>query len=197
MKNKCFILALISLLAISCKKNELKIPQADVSVMTEIIEQSPIYITRENGKVNVNKTNVIGNTHWVLSVDRDLKMSELYSVLNELMVKKYTKEIHKDNKDVFAVYYNKTTKQAGFIPMFFKKIVALQQFDKNLIEKVYLYDISNSEQPKLDKEKLTTSSKIAIVFDRNITFETFVQQLIPLFSEESIKNKLDKTIYFK
>ena len=67
MKIIKFIPLGIVLFLTSCVKNEMKISRADQTIVSELIEQSPIYITKkDDGSMKVNENNRIGNTDWVL-----------------------------------------------------------------------------------------------------------------------------------
>src|SRR5690606_4884262 len=105
MKNSIYLIIFAVFLCIGCNKNEMKISRSDSSVITEITDFSPVYITKDlTGKVAYNKNNLIGNTHWIISADRDLTLSEITFYLNELTLKKYKKDaMHPDSKQMFFV----------------------------------------------------------------------------------------------
>ncbi len=92
MKVKLFLMLLGSSLMISCNQKEMKISRSDFSVQIEMIDFSPVYISKnDKGKVEINKNNLIGNTHWVISADRDLTLNEIAPFLQQLTEKNTTK----------------------------------------------------------------------------------------------------------
>jgi len=83
MKTKLFTFIIGTILLASCQQKEMEISRSDFSVVTEMTDFSPVYIIKnEDGKVEIKKNSLIGNTHWVLSVDRDLTLNEVAPFLH-------------------------------------------------------------------------------------------------------------------
>src|SRR5690606_5675016 len=108
MKNIFFIIVFAVFLCVSCTKKEIKISRANHSVITELTDVSPAYLTRlPDGSLQFNKNNLIGNTHWIITAQRDLLMKDVAPYIKELAVKKLNKEgMHLDTKQLFFVYSN-------------------------------------------------------------------------------------------
>src|SRR5690606_16703607 len=125
MKNRLFVIILGGLLFASCQK-EMKISRSDYSVTTEINDFSPVYIDKdENGEVVVNQGGRIGNTHWILTVNRELSLEEIAPALQELTYRKFQKESnHEDTKDIYFVYSDTLNKQNAFVKLPFKGVFA-------------------------------------------------------------------------
>lgn len=173
----------ISLLTLSCAQKEMKISRANVSIKTEITDFSPAYITKNNdGSIAVNKNNLIGNTHWVLSVDRSLTLKEIAQPLQELLDKKFHKEgMHEDTKDIYIVYSDTLHKNNAYLKLPFKNIV----FTNDAQDLILL----NGNEDLLS---ITLNSKLG--FQQNATFEDFVNKLIVL--DQSNKGiSIEKELY--
>src|SRR5690606_4025530 len=124
MKVKLFLMLLGSSLMISCNQKEMKISRSDFSVQIEMTDFSPVYISKnDKGKVEINKNNLIGNTHWVLSADRDLTLNEIAPFLQLLAEKKYSKGgVEPDVADIDAVYSDTVGKEDAYVELRFKEI---------------------------------------------------------------------------
>ena len=116
---------LAGLLFVSCQK-EMKISRSDHSVTKELHDFSPVYIDKDkNGEVNFNQANRIGNTHWILTVDRELTLDDITPALQELTYRKFQKESnHEDTKEIYFVYSDTLNKQNAFVKLPFKEIFA-------------------------------------------------------------------------
>src|SRR5690554_8099152 len=80
------------------------------------------YIDKDkDGNAVMNKNNLIGNTHWVLSVNRDISLAELSVFLKELTDKKHQKEgMHPDDKDIYFIYSDTLNQQNAFVKLPFR-----------------------------------------------------------------------------
>lgn len=123
MKNKLLAVLAIGMLFISCEK-EMKISRLDHTVTKEVTDFSPVYIDKnEKGEVTFNQANRIGNTHWILTINRELTLAEILPALQELTHRKYEKEsAHEDTKDIYLVYSDTLNQQNAFVKLPFKYI---------------------------------------------------------------------------
>src|SRR5690606_40569008 len=90
MKTKLFTLIFGAILLASFQQKDMKLSRSDFSVLTEMTAFSPAYILKnDKAAVEIKKNSSIGNTHWVLSVERDLSLGEIAPILHELTEKKH------------------------------------------------------------------------------------------------------------
>lgn len=153
MRNKLIIAIFGTLLLNACNQKEMKISRAAYSVQTEMTDFSPAYISKNNeGIAELNKNNLIGNTHWILSVDRDLELNQIAPFLKELTDKKYQKDgMHPDSKAIYFVYSDTLNKQNAYVKLPFKQF--------------------NLEKP---------SENDHTFFDKKMNVEKFVNRLIEM-----------------
>ncbi len=193
MKVKLFLMLLGSSLMISCNQKEMKISRSDFSVQIEMIDFSPVYISKnDKGKVEINKNNLIGNTHWVISADRDLTLNEIAPFLQQLTEKKYNKGgLHPDTKDIYFVYSDTVHKQNAYVELPFKEIyIDVPPPIENMGNRFYLHEISSAND---FKEKISEAlslkqkdEKISVGFE-SMTTEEFVNILIGMEKQDIIK----------
>lgn len=198
MKVKLFLMLLGSSLMISCNQKEMKISRSDFSVQIEMTDFSPVYISKnDKGKVEINKNNLIGNTHWVISADRDLTLNEIAPFLQQLTEKKYNKGgLHPDTKDIYFVYSDTVHKQNAYVELPFKEIyidVPPPEIESELNVR-YLHKVLNVKDFKEKFFERTAIKepyeKIDINFSKNMFVEEFVNILIEM-EKQDIKKTID------
>lgn len=167
MKTKVFTLLMVSLFLISCNKKEMEISRSDYSIITEMHDFSPAYITNENGKATMNKNNLIGNTHWIILAERDLSLSDVAPFLRELTDRKHKKGgMHEDTMDIYFIYSDTVHKQNAYVKLPFKKIV----LDKPLEEEVIDFDKKMNVEGfvnkliEFEKQGISVGSKEEVLF---------------------------------
>lgn len=196
------------LLFASCQK-EMKISRSDYSVTTEINDFSPVYIDKdENGEVIVNQGGRIGNTHWILTVNRELSLEEITPALQELTHRKFQKESnHEDTKDIYFVYSDTLNKQNAFVKLPFKGVFAeipemgadidtrilFRISDLDDFKQIFATGIEIWESINEDIYKGAYEG-ILIDFSEKMTVEEFVNILIE-FDKLNISDKVDKYVY--
>ena len=201
MKNSLLAVFLGSLFLISCNQKEMKISRSDYSVVTELHDISPAYIDKDkNGNAVMNKNNLIGNTHWVLSVNRDISLAELSVFLKELTDKKHQKEgMHPDDKDIYFIYSDTLNQQNAFVKLPFRKVSL--DFPPEIEPELkvrYLYNVSNIKDFE-EKFSETTAiqepyEKIYIDFSKGMKVEDFMNILIEL-EKENISGNVSEEVY--
>lgn len=193
MKNKLFTLIFGAILFASCQQKEMKISRSNFSVVTEMTDFSPAYIIKnEEGKVEINKNNLIGNTHWVLSVDRDLTLNEVAPFLHDLTEKKHkVGGMHEDTKDIYMVYSDTIHKQNTYVKVPFKSFALGEQPVYELAEGVQSLLLTSVEDAKNPLDKTQT---YLVRIDKNIGIETFVNILIEL-EKQKISESLNSEVY--
>lgn len=193
MKIKIILMILGSIFLTSCQQKEMKISRSNFSVEAQITDFSPVYISKnDKGKVTINKNNVIGNTHWVVSVDRGLNLQEIAPFLQEITVKKYQKEgMHKDTKTIYFVYSDTLHKQNAYVKMPFKNFA---------LEKQPVYELGNGVQSLhlksvADVKNLFDKTQTYLIrIDKNVSVETFVNILIEL-EKQKLSQSLNSEVY--
>jgi len=138
MKKLVIIITLLSL--ISCSEKEVKLPQAEVSVLKDIVDHSPIYMffEVENEKdtiIDVNRKNSISSTNWVFNIDKRLPLKLIIPEVVKLQEKKASSShSKKDAIDVFS-YSDSIGKNLAFFPITDVKYKLDNQFSKFFIKK--------------------------------------------------------------
>lgn len=193
MKAKLFALIFGVILLASCQQKEMKISRSDFSVVTEMTDFSPAYILKnEEGTVEIKKNSLIGNTHWVLSVDRDLTLNEVAPFLEELTQKKHKKGgMHEDTKDIYFVYSDTVHKQNAYVKMPFESFALEEQPVYELAEGVQSLLLKSVADAKNTFDKTQT---YLVRIDKNIGMETFVNILIEL-EKQKISENLNSEVY--
>lgn len=193
MKAKLFTLIFGVILLASCQQKEMKISRSDFSVVTEMTDFSPAYILKNDaGKVEIKKNSLIGNTHWVLSVDRDLTMNEVAPFLQELTQKKHKKGgMHEDTKDIYFVYSDTVHKQNAYVKMPFESFALEEQPVYELAEGVQSLLLKSVADAKNTFDKTQT---YLVRIDKNIGMETFVNILIEL-EKQKVSESLNSEVY--
>ncbi len=104
----------------SCKKEDVLLPQAGVSVIKTIEDHSPIYMfyeaNDEDTLVEVNAKNSISTTNWIFNIDKRLSLGLLIPEIKALQAKK-KRSSHKNDEamNVFS-YSDSITKSLAFLP---------------------------------------------------------------------------------
>src|SRR5690606_1355329 len=193
MKTKLFTLIFGAILFASCQQKEMKVSRSDFSVVTEMTDFSPAYIIKnEDGKVEIKKNSLIGNTHWVLSVDRDLTMNEVAPFLHELTEKKHkVGGMHEDTKDIYMVYSDTVHKQNAYVKVPFKSFALEEQPVYELGEGVQSLLLTSVEDAKNPLDKTQT---YLVRIDKKISVETFVNILIEL-EKQKVSESVNSEVY--
>ena len=201
MKNSLFVSVLAGFLFVSCQK-EMKISRSDHSVTKELHDFSPVYIDKDkNGEVNFNQANRIGNTHWILTVDRELTLDDITPALQELTYRKFQKESnHEDTKEIYFVYSDTLNKQNAFVKLPFKEIFAEKspEIEPGLTVK-YIFDKVYSLEDFKQKYEQTRAIQepyqwISVDFSKEMSVEEFVNILIE-FDKMNISDKVQENAY--
>lgn len=201
MKNSLFVSVLAGFLFVSCQK-EMKISRSDHSVTKELHDFSPVYIDKDkNGEVNFNQANRIGNTHWILTVDRELTLDDITPALQELTYRKFQKESnHEDTKEIYFVYSDTLNKQNAFVKLPFKEIFAeiSPEIEPGLTVK-YIFDkVTNLDDFKQKYEQTRAIQEpyqlISVDFSKEMSVEEFVNILIE-FDKMNISDKVHENVF--
>lgn len=99
MKKISYLFLLVTLIFLgSCQKKELKIPTTDIKGIQEITNFSEIWMFMEIKKndtlVNLKENNVIGSTHWIFNIDKNLPLKKVIPNLQKFQEKRLKKSLH-------------------------------------------------------------------------------------------------------
>lgn len=187
---------LVVFLLISCnEKEELLLPKADVTIVKEVYDHSPIYLFfRVKGKDTVaelNRKNAIGTSNWIFNIDKRLPLKAVISQL-QFMKEKRKKGMHTNEKaeDYFS-YADSIGKNLAFLP--FTKVKYNLEKPKYGVQIFFSKDntilvLNSSEKakeitkPELLKYLLGLPSdkpnKFFFCHDQNCSYEQFLQNSI-------------------
>ena len=167
MKINNLIPILSILFLVSCSKNEMKISRADKTIVSELIEQSPIYITKsENGSSEINENNRIGNTDWVFSVESSLPIASVLPEVQRLKEKKYAEGMHPDSKKIYFIYLDTVSNKPAYLP--------IDGFDFVMNQ---------------------TSTESDLKFQKEITVEKFIQEMLKVTTSDTLTQKAKIFVY--
>ena len=138
MKKIVVIVALFSLFA--CSDKEVKLPQAELSVMKDIEDHSPIYMffdlkDKKDTIVEVNKKNSISSTNWVFNIDKRLPLKLLIPEVMELQDKKKGSSHAKEGSINVFTYSDSIAKNLAFFPFTDVQFKMDKDFSKLFIKK--------------------------------------------------------------
>lgn len=117
---KFFTFVLLIFLFVSCNKENVELAKTDVSVMTDVLDHSPVYMFfREENKdtlIEVNTKNVISTTNWVFTIDKRLPLNLVIPEIMELQKRK-KQASHKNPEAINVFSYTDSIKRSlAFLP---------------------------------------------------------------------------------
>lgn len=190
---KYFSLVLIIFLFSCEKKEDVLLPKSNVTIVKDVQDHSPIYIFfKTEGKdtiADVNRKNSIISTNWIFNIDKRLPLRLVIPEVMKLQEKKRADSAHKnENAENYYSYADVTGKNLAFFPftevyykmekpknpnnyVLFKKGGRIQFFEKYHFPKDKLEDLLNN----LNIEQ---KSEIIFSFDRNMSYEEYIQSKI-------------------
>ncbi len=188
MKKIVVIIALVSLF--SCNKKEVQLPQADKTVLDNVVDHSPIYMffkTKKNDTlVDVNRQNSITSTSWIFHIDKRLPLRLVVPEIVKLQEKK-DRSAHKSaTSENYFSYSDSIHKQLAFVP--FTKVkfkLAQPKFG------ITIYFTKNNQvlvqSTKVKKEDLITylehlpankPLRYNFCFDKNANYGSFIKNMV-------------------
>ncbi|NDP26374.1 MAG: hypothetical protein GZ087_02945 [Flavobacterium sp.] len=198
---KYYSLILLFVLFSCGKKENILLPKANVTLVGNVVDHSPIYIFfRTNGKdtlAEVNKKNEIISTNWIFNIDKRLPLRLVIPEVMKLQEKKRNEVAHKNElAENYFSYADTIGKNMAFLP-FTKVYYKLEKpkfsfvvfFSKN--NEIYVDgDLGSREELKhflisFPKDKLKI---IRFRFDANMNYGDYIQNEIFIQSLK-IENK--------
>lgn len=194
---KIVLIALVFLGLVSCSKKEMRLSRYHASIVSEITDHSPIYLTKDqdSNTILVNRTNAVGGTNWVFSIERDLSAKLVLEEVQKLKDKKYADKAHSDDKEVFFSYADTLHKNLAFFPFQYIDY----QFKRPETTKNVLYingsnDLFLEDEQVQWEELVERTSSLAIVhlcYSATLSFEEYLQNRIRIEQNDILNQKLD------
>lgn len=188
---KYFSLIILFIL-ISCgKKEDVLLPKSNVTIVSNVLDHSPIYIFfRKNEKdtlAEVNKKNEIISTSWIFNIDKRLPLRLVIPEVMKLQEKKRSEVAHKNElAQNYYSYADSIHKNMAFL-LFTKVIYKLEKpksscivfFDKQNEIKVNNVAVKRNDLKQylvsIRKEK---ADELQFCFAKNMTYGSYIQDEI-------------------
>jgi hypothetical protein len=199
---------LICFAMISCERNkEIQLPKANFSVVTQLLDHSPIYLFfDQKGKDTLavlNRKNAISSTHWIFSIDKRLPLRLVIPQVQFLQTKKEASAHKSETAENYFAYANDSLKTLAFTP-FTKLIYKQGKAPKTAVNVVisvtkngsFIYEdkpITLPEIKLLGQAKGAQYQSIQLQFDDAMLFGTYLQAKILV--EKTVPMFLAKTEY--
>ncbi|MDD5149175.1 MAG: hypothetical protein PHC28_01665 [Flavobacterium sp.] len=187
---------------ISCgNKEDILLPKSDVTVVSNVLDHSPIYVFyRTKGKdtlAEVNKRNEIISTSWIFNIDKRLPLRLVIPEVMKLQERKRNEVAHKNElAENYYSYADSIGKNLAFLP--FTKVYYKMEKPKSGV--VVFFDKNNEIWVNgliLKKDKLENflneflkdkSTNYLFCFAKDLNFGSYVQDEIFIQSLK-IENK--------
>jgi hypothetical protein len=208
---KYFSLVILFVLLSCGNKEDILLPKSNVTIVSDVVDHSPIYIFfRNKGKdtlAEVNRKNSIISTNWILNIDKRLPLRLVIPEVMKLQEKKRKEVAHKNEAaENYYSYADSIGKNMAFLPFtkvfykmgkplnggfifYFKKESDLVVIDNIKIKKSevlnYLYSINFAVNPK-----------ILLLFDKNMSFEEYLQTKILIRELDKFNKEVPKEFIY-
>jgi hypothetical protein len=198
---------IIAFLLFSCEgKKDVLLPKANVSIVKDIQDHSPIYIFfKTEGKdtiAEVNRKNSIISTNWIFNIDKRLPLRLVIPEVIKLQEKKREDSAHKNEKaENYYSYADSIGKNLAFLPftkVYYKMGKPIRkdeitiQFKKGS-ENVW---IDNTEIKKTEilnhihRMDYNIQPKIILLFDKNMNYQEYIENKILVHELNTSNNEL-------
>ncbi|MGE6354637.1 hypothetical protein ACQKCJ_12300 [Flavobacterium sp. NPDC079362] len=201
---------IIALLLFSCKKKEdVLLPKANVSIVKDVQDHSPIYIFfKTEGKdtiADVNRKNSIISTNWLFNIDKRLPLKLVIPEVIKLQDKKRADSAHKNEEaENYYSYADSIGMNLAFLP--FTKVY--YKLEKPKSEGLVVFFKNNKtvevNNQIIKKEELlnyiasldfAVKPKMQFCFDKNMSFDAYIQDKILVQKLESFANITEEFIF--
>lgn len=193
MKNIVYVFLVLML--VSCNnKEEMALPKADISIVKDVYDHSPVYIFfRKKGNdtiAELNRKNTIGTSNWIFNIDKKIPLRLAIPEIIFLQNKKKNGMHTNDKAENYYSYADSIGRNLAFVP-FTRVNYKLEKpkygiqiyFSKN--NKILVSE--NSLQKEIKKEDLLKylvaipsdkPMKFLFCHDQNSNYEKFIQNTI-------------------
>jgi hypothetical protein len=180
-------------LLFSCEeKKDVLLPKANVSIVKNVENHSPIYIFfKTEGKdtiAEVNRKNSIISTNWIFNIDKRLPLRLVIPEVMKLQEKKRGEKAHKNEKaENYYSYADSIGKNLAFLP-FTKVYYKMENVSKNTSQLYFrkngmieyrgrkTYDFPKKNlKPFLDSLVINPKAQIIFSYDKNMHYEDYIQ----------------------
>ena len=206
---KKIVLALTFGFLFSCgNKKDVLLPKSDRSVVTDVVDHSPIYIFfKMEGTdtiADVNRKNSIISTNWLVNIDKRLPLAIAIPEVIKLQEKKRKEKAHKNEKaENYYSYADSIGKNLAFIPftyVYYKMerptTNATVYFRKNNVILINGIAIEKKELAEklaiLFKEDQET---LILGFDKHLDFGSYIQYKVILEKYINSSTAAEEFIY--
>jgi hypothetical protein len=187
-----YISLLIIFLFISCaKKQDVLLPKANVSIVKNVEDHSPIYIffkTEEKDTIaEVNRKNSIISTNWIFNIDKRLPLKLIIPEVIKLQEKKRSDSAHKNEKaHNYYSYADSVGKNLAFLP-FTNVYYKMNKPEFGILiffTKTNSIFVNGVSVDKVDLQNYLTNldsdkpNKLMFSFEKDMTFENYIQNKI-------------------
>ncbi|MFB3387154.1 hypothetical protein [Flavobacterium sp. LAR06] len=199
---------IIAFLLFSCQeKKDVLLPKANVSIVKDVQDHSPIYLFfKTEGKdtiAEVNRKNSIISTNWIFNIDKRLPLKLVIQEVIKLQEKKRGDSAHKNEKaENYYSYADSIGKNLAFLP-FTKVYYKIENVSKNTSQLYFrkngmieyrgrkTYDFpKNNLKPFLDSLVINPKAEIIFSYDKSMLYGDYIQCKI------LVKNIVDEKIPF-
>ena len=204
---KYFNLIFIFLL-FSCEgKKDVLLPKANVSIVKNVQDHSPIYIFfKTEGKdtiAEVNRKNSIISTNWIFNIDKRLPLRLVIPEVIKLQEKKRAEKAHKNEKaENYYSYADSIGKNMAFLP--FTKVYYKTEKPKEGSFVFHFRKGQGQGQVLMGNKEIKISEilqhfysikfervpDVVFLFDKNMSYEEYIQDKILL--QKYVSYNLDK-----
>jgi hypothetical protein len=202
---KYFSLILVCFLFSCGNKEDILLPKSNVSIIKSVEDLSPVYIFfKTKGKdtlAEVNRKNSIISTNWIFNIDKRLPLKLVIPEVMKLQEKKRAEKAHKNEKaENYYSYADSVGKNLAFLP-FTKVYYKIEKPNKENFTFQFrkgndfvLLDGSEVKKSELLKKFYSTKfekfSKVVFCFDKNMSYQEYLQNKILL--RQLISHQLDE-----
>ncbi|AWG23650.1 hypothetical protein FFWV33_12975 [Flavobacterium faecale] len=192
---KYLSIALVVLLFSCGKEENIQLPKAAKTIVSDVQDHSPIYIffrsKEKDTLAEVNRKNSIISTNWILNIDARLPLKLVIPEVMKLQEKKRQEKAHKNEKaENFYAYADSIGKNMAFIP-FTKVFYKIGKPDKNKLvfhfrkgkDVVVFKGVDVQIKDLLESfyaTKYEVTPKVVFQFDGNMSYGEYLQNKILL-----------------
>jgi hypothetical protein len=180
------------------------LPKSNLSIVSNVKDHSPIYIffrTEEKDTIAlVNKNNSIISTNWILNIDKLLPLRLVIPEVIKLQEGKRTEVAYKNElAENYYFYADSVHKKMEFVP-FTKVFYKIEKLRSNFMvffskkNEIYVDGFTGSHKELKRFLNSLPNEKLEIIkfgFDKNMTYETYIQNKIFIQSL-----KIENTVEF-
>jgi hypothetical protein len=187
-----YLSLLFLLVLFSCEKKEtILLPKSGVTIVRDVQDYSPIYLFfKTEGKdtlAEVNRKNSISSTHWIFHIDKRLPLRLVVPEIIKLQAKKEGSAHKSATSENYFSYSDSVHKNLAFIS--FAKVKYHLVYPKS---GSIVYFSKNGDS--LQKLK-NISGKTTLVFDKNLSFEKYIQYKIAIQNLHLLNVSQEEFVY--